>query len=318
MLNTTRRKTLLSLTFFCCINAYSTDTLTTESDYPSPISNPTAIDYYNGFFWIANLSSPKVYKLDSDMILTDSIEFHRSRICGISHKNGRLWVSVDEPAPYVVTATNDVPYRIYEIDVSSKTVSDSLFFKIGGTSHDTGLIYGLGIMNDTFFISLNMGFSSGIYSIDSEETQKLKSYLPLSGLTAIGNELWGIRRNADIRNGNLITSLTKDDSLAIRIDVNGSDIAYDGNNIFVCNPDQSRIHKLIALKVPTINRIKRNATGEPQSAFKVIAFSNEQTVGNRTSLFTLNGQIAGFSRRDNQALASQVIIGFDIKRRVRK
>ncbi|MBN1576685.1 MAG: hypothetical protein JW913_09050 [Chitinispirillaceae bacterium] len=305
MVKTTRRQILLNLIFLCCINAYSTDTLTTERDYLSPISNPTTIEYYNDCFWIANLSNPKVYKLNNDMTLDDSIEIHRSRICGICHKNGRLWVSIDEPVPDVATVSNDVPYRIYKIDVSSKTISDSLLFILGGIPSHTGLLFGLGISNDTFIISV----SSGIYSINTEGGIQRISNSPFSGLTVIGNGLWGIRRNNITGIGNMILSLTKDDSLAIPIDVNGSDIAYDGNNIFVCDPDQSKIHKLTALKVPVKNKIKHIADGEPRSAFKVISFSYEPTSGNRASLFTLNGQTARFLRKKNQTPVYQVIVG---------
>ena len=42
---------------------------------------------------------------------------------------------------------------------------------------------------------------------------------------------------------------------------------------------------------------------------QVISFNSELSVGNSPSLFTLNGQIAGFSRWGNPALASQIFIG---------
>lgn len=316
-MNTIIRQIFISLTVIFYINVYGTDTLTTECDYPSPISNPIGIECYDACFWINNLSSPKIYKLNSDMVLIDSIEIHRSRICGICQKGGNLWVAVDEPV-MVDSHDNYLHYRIYRIDLSTKSISDSLCFKTNGTGNDTGLIYGLGIMNDTLFVSTNMGWSSGIYSISPDGFLNLRSYLLLSGLTVIENELWGISRNSYARNGTMITSLTRDDSLEIRIDVNGTDIAYDGNNLFVCNPDQSRIYKLKAPKLSIGNRTKRIVTGKSRSAFRVISFNNEQSVGNTPSLFALNGRIAGFSKLGNPALASQIIIGIDNNRIARK
>ncbi|MBN1308793.1 MAG: hypothetical protein JXA18_12795 [Chitinispirillaceae bacterium] len=305
MVKTTRRQIVLRLTLFFCINAYSGDTLTTEREYPSPISNPITIDYYNDSFWISNLSDPIVYKLNSDMVITDSITIHRSRICGISHKNGQLWVTIDEPVSDVPTTTNSVPYRMYEIDASAKLISDSLLFILYGIPSHTGLLFGLGISNDTFFISV----ISAIYSITTEGSIQRKSNTPFSGLTVIGDGLWGIRRITATGTGDMILSLADDDSLAIYIDVNGSDIAYDGNNIFICDPDQSKIHKMTATKVPVRNKKTHSVIREPRSAFKVISFGNEPTPLKRTSLFTLNGQTARFVRKKTPTPAFRVIIG---------
>lgn len=316
MNNKIQGKMNITLFFLCSINVYSLDTLYTEIDYPSPILNPIAIEYFNDYFWIANLIDTKVYKLNSDMILLDSIETYHSRICGIYNEDNFLWISVDEPVVDVVTQSNFISYRIYKIDIELKTIIDSLLFKISGVNPDTGLIFGLEKIKDTFVISLNMGFSSGIYSIYSEETEKILKYLPLSGLTVISNELWGIRRKANGRNGNKITSLTNNDSLAIQIDVNGTDIAYDEKNIFVCNSDQSKIHKLMTLEVSLRNIKRQSKNGKSQSLYRLISFIDEKRPKNKIISFTLKGQNVRYLQNKNQGFASQIII--DINRNALK
>ena len=284
------------------------DTLKTEFTYSSPIQNPLSIEYYEGYFWIANLLNPKIYKLNSEMILIDSIELHRSHICGICFKENKLLISVDESVKDIASPANYLPYRIYGINPTTKSITDSSLFKLDATGRDTGMIYGFGVQNDTFLLTLNKGWSSGIYSINSEALTDLKSYLPLSGLTIIANDIWGIRRSDNGRTGHFITSLTRGDSLMIEIGVNGSDIAYDGTNIYVCIPEQSSIVKLISTAVAVRNIQTKFNSHEPQFTSKCYYLNIRQIDRNVNSLVTLNGRITESFKKHNGQFGNQVFI----------
>jgi hypothetical protein len=302
--------TLFGFAFLCCVNVFSMDTLIKESTYASPIQNPVTIEYYGGYFWIANLSSSKVYKLNSDMVLIDSIEQYRSQICGICFKDSKLWVAVDKPAEDILISINNLPYKIYGIDPMTKSITDSLLFQIEPTNLNGGLIYGLGVQNDTFLLSLSKGWSSGIYSVYSKTIPQLKNYLPLSGLTTIANEIWGIRRSDsdNERNGHYITSLTRGDSMMIEIEISGSDIAYDGTSIFVCLPEQSSIVKLVSTAVAVRDNQLKLKTHDSQPPSKSIFLCNKRMGRNVNSVVTIDGRTTESSKRYNGQFGNQVFI----------
>ncbi len=291
------------------------DTLKTECTYPSPILNPITIEYYGGYFWLANLSSTKIYKLNSDMVLIDSIEQHRSQISGICFKDNKLWVIVDKPVEYIHLSIAHLPYKICEIDPITKSITDSLLFQVEPASFSNGLISGFCVQNDTFLLSLNRGWSSGIYSINSKTMPQLKNYLPLSGLTTIANEIWGIRRSDNGRTGHCITSLTRGDSMMIEIKVEGSDIAYNGTNIFVCIPEQSSIVKLASTAVAVRNNRLESKSHDPQFTSKCFFLNNRQIDRNVNSLVTLNGRISESFKKQNGQFGNQVFIFQHNKRR---
>lgn len=300
--------TLFGFAFLCYVNVFSMDTLKTACTYPSPISEPITIEYYEGYFWLANLSSTKIYKLNSDMVLIDSIEQHRSHVCGICFKDNKLWATIDKPVEDMDLSIAHLPYKIYGIDPITKSITDSLFFQIEPATRSNGLICGFGVQNDTFVLSLNRGWSSGIYSINFKTMPQLKNYLPLSGLTTIANETWGIRRSDNGSTGHYITSLTRGDSMMIEIKVEGSDIAYDGTSIFVCIPEQSSIVKLVSTAVAVRNNRMEPKFHNPQSFSKAFFPYKKCINRNVNSIVTLNGRITESIKSYNEQSGNQVFI----------
>lgn len=308
-------KNRLLLLFLFSANLYGNDTMMVDNSFTSPITNPVAIEFFENSFWIANLTQSKIYKLNSSMILIDSIEVGHNRISGIAYKGQKLWIAVDRPVNDVAIPSNYLPYRIYGIDLISKTITDSIFFKLGSIPNDTGIVLGISTLNDTLCITLNMGWSSGIYSIIPEETPVLKNYLPLSGMTLIGNELWGIRRSFNDRIGCCITTISRADSLSIPIEVTGSDLAYDGTNVFICIPEESQITKLKAAELAVKNTQTSKKGCRHLDTYNLIDIGNHFARQSGTQYISLHGRKMNGLKKNNAIIGSQVFIGVDTERK---
>ena len=301
-------KNRIVLFFFLSFNLYGNDTMKVDRSFTSPIANPVAIEFCENSFWIASLSQSKVYKLNSSMILIDSIDVGHKRISGIVYKDQKLWLSVDQPVNDITTTNGYVPYRIYGVSLISNIVTDSIFFKLESVHNDTGIVLGISTLNDTFCITLNMGWSSGIFSIIPEGAALRKSYLPLSGMALIGNELWGIRISSNGRNGRWITSIRRDDSLPLPIEVMGSDLAYDGTNIFVCIPEESTIAKLEAANLPVKNSRTLKEEFRQIKTYRAITIRNKGCSQIKHQYISLHGRKMNDGKKDNAIIGSQILI----------
>ena len=162
----------------------ATDTLTVSREFVSPISHPTAIEWDGHSFWISNIKTPYVYKLDDSLKVVDSIYTSHSRIAAIAFENTDLWIAIDSVASEILVGNIIYKvFRVYHIDTQTRTITDSISFRAGNVS-DTGYVCGLAIHTDSLYITINTGYSSGLYFVDSvSQTTKLIDYLPLSGIS---------------------------------------------------------------------------------------------------------------------------------------
>jgi hypothetical protein len=228
-------------------NGRSLDTLKVSHEFVSPIPNPTAIDWDGQSFWISNMKSPCVYKLDQNMSTVDSIRTAHSRISAIAFNNTDLWVAVDSAAKDTLIGSGVYKvFRIFHVNTQTGTEGDSISFRAGAVNvNDTGYVIGLAIHNDTFYVTLNAGYSSGIYTIDpAAQTTKLLSYLPLSGFSFVNNILLGIRRTFNNSEGNWVTDLARDDSAMFVLTFYATDIASNGINLMLCDMRESKIMQI--------------------------------------------------------------------------
>lgn len=249
---------LYAVLFYFTLSYASIDTLHSVKEYQSPISNPTAIEWDGHSFWISNMKTPYVYELDDSLKVVDSIYTSHSRISAIAFENTNLWIAIDSIAKdTLVNNANYKVYKIYNINTQTDAIVDSISFRaIASNVYDTGYVCGLAIHNDSVYITINAGYSSGLYFVDSvSQTTKLIDYLPLSGISVIDNRIWGIRRKANDSEGNWVTDLVRKDLSPLALTFYATDIATNGTYLLICNLRDS---KLIQIQLDALN-VRRNS-----------------------------------------------------------
>jgi hypothetical protein len=228
-------------------NSLTLDTLQVSHEFISPIPNPTAIEWDGQSFWISNMKSPCIYKLDQNMSAVDSVRTAHSRISAITFNNADLWIAVDSAAKDTLIGSGVYKvFRVFRVNTQTGTEEDSVSFRTGWVNaNDTGFVTGLAIHNDTFYVTFNAGWSSGIYTINPVgQTAKLLSYLPLSGFSFINNEILGIRMTYPNSQGNMVTDLARDDSIPFILTFYATDIASNGIDLMLCDMSESKIMQI--------------------------------------------------------------------------
>lgn len=234
------------------------DTLTVSGEFVSPISHPTAIEWDGYSFWISNMKSPYLYKLDGNMAVVDSIYTDHSRVSAIACNAADMWVAIDSVAKDTLVGNNIYNiFRFYRINIQTGGTVDSISLRAGWVNvGDTGYVCGLAIHNDSFYVALNAGYSSGIYVLDSTGRMAgLLNYLPLSGISFINGTLRGIRRNNNGSEGNWVTDLARGDLNPFSLTFYATDIAFNGDFAMVCDMRDS---KLMQIHLDALN-VKRNS-----------------------------------------------------------
>ena len=205
------RTTVIISCMMTIANGGAIDTLSIYREFVSPISHPTAIEWDGHSFWISNMKSPYLYKLDGNMAVVDSIYTAHSRVSAIACNAADMWIAIDSVAKDTLVGNNVYKiFRLYRINTQPGAVVDSISLRAGWVNvRDTGYICGLAIQNDSFYVSLNAGYSSGIYVIDS--TGRVTGLLDYSwsGISFITGNLWGIRRSANGSEGNWVTDMER-------------------------------------------------------------------------------------------------------------
>jgi len=303
--------------FISCIvtigNSRSLDTLKVSHEFISPIANPTAIGWDGQSFWISNMKSPCVYKLDQNMSAVDSIRVSHSRISAITFNNADLWIVVDSTAKDTLIGTIlHKVFRIFRINTQTGKEEDSISFRpVWENVYDTGFVMGLAIHNDTFYVTLNAGYSSGIYTIDpATQTTKLLSYLYLSGFSFINNEILGIRITYRGFQGNWITDLARYDSDPFVLTFYATDIASNGIDLMLCDMSESKI-----MQIPLFTTNVKHSPGPFCPMSTTIQYGphislkgNDHPIESNSKSYTILGQSVTSCSNSFHNLATQVSI----------
>lgn len=116
----------------------------------SPVVNPKAIEWDGSHFWVSTFNSSKLYKLDSNIQIVDSLNLSVNRVSGIAFRNDELWVTSDS----AIRSGSGRKFFIYQISLSSGGVLDSLrLIETGPDIPDTNAIFGLGYFKGEFYVS---------------------------------------------------------------------------------------------------------------------------------------------------------------------
>jgi hypothetical protein len=295
--------------------AAAMDTLTVSREFVSPISNPTAIEWDGHSFWISNIKTIYVFKLDDSLTVVDSIYTSHSRIAAIAFKNADMWIAIDSVAKDTLVGTNIYNiFRFYRINIQTGGTVDSISLRAGWVNAgDTGYICGLAIHNDSFYVTLNAGYSSGIYVLDSmDRIAGLLNYLPLSGISFINGTLWGIRRNAYGSEGNWVTDLAGKDLSPLALPFYATDIAFNGDFAMVCDMRDSKLMQIhldaLDVKLKSFSHLPT----DHHARFNARPFINcntyDQRMESRFVYFNLKGRKCNSYSPFYKGTAAQVLI----------
>jgi hypothetical protein len=88
---------IIAVVVVCIFNATGgqKDTLKIAQEFQSPVSNPWAIEFSQGVFWVCNMQSSMLYALDNTMKIIDSVQTGFHSITRITFRNDELWICAD-------------------------------------------------------------------------------------------------------------------------------------------------------------------------------------------------------------------------------
>jgi hypothetical protein len=296
-------------------HAAAIDTLTISREFVSPISHPTAIEWDGHSFWISNLKSPYLYKLDGNMAVVDSLYTAHSRVTAIACNAADMWIAIDSIAKDTLVGSSIYKiFRLYRMNTQTGVAVDSLSLRAGWVNvHDTGYICGLAIHNDSFYISLNAGYSSGIYILDSTgHVAGLLDYLPFSGISFINGTLWGIRSNNYGSEGNWVTDLARGDVNPFALTFYATDIAFNGDFAMVCDMRDSKLIQIhldaLGVKRKSFSNLLADRRARPSLRLSLNGNTCGHGMESRWVYFTVKGQKFNSYSPFYKGNAAQVLI----------
>ena len=227
-----------------------------EDDPPlnpyEPVS-PWGITYDGENLWVTDDSLNMIYKLDLELNLEDSFAVVKPYIKGIDFLDGKLWIVSDSS---VGDSVGDFlhydKYYSYGIDRSNGTIIDSiLIFLPQSGMPDGSFLWGIAYFNSNLYISYNGGYGPCMLEVNlqSKEMKTLCCAHPM-GFTVISDTLWSARYGSKV----LVPVKISDDgtseitSLRYELGFQATDLAFDGEDVWVVDRDSSLIRKITNLR----------------------------------------------------------------------
>ena len=201
--------------------------------------------------WVTDDSLGMIYKLGLELNLEDSFAMAKPYIRGIDFIDDKLWIVSDSSVGDSVGGFLG-KYYIYGIDKSNGAIIDSILILVTPAGMPAGnFLLGIAGVDLNLYISYNGGWGPCMLEINTEsgEMNSLCCAHPL-GMTVINDTLWsarfGSRFLVPIRVFNNGTS--EIDSLRYELGFHATDLAFDGEDVWVVDRDSSLIRKITDLR----------------------------------------------------------------------
>ncbi len=248
------------LLFLLVSNSFSVDTLEIDSSFRCPLTNPLYFKYYKDKFYISREGEANVYIVTRAMECVDTIITPLTRIDALTLHNDFLWIipdsSISKRIEYQQVSENELDsteyrsYSIYKIDLTSGMITDSVVFEISNVNLAVEkFILGLEVCDEEFVVAINGGFSLGVIFIEINKPHNMRNGCcahPM-GMVAIGKDIYAIRTGGKALINFNTDSVTLPNTIAYTLTFSATDIAYDGQNIWLCDPFNSMLHKMQSL-----------------------------------------------------------------------
>lgn len=228
-------KPILLLNFlilFIRFNSFSqTDELITNYSFSAPSEYPAGIEYYNSNLWISDIENSTIYKTDTSGVIQDSIIIENVRINGFTFHKDDLWIASN-------LEINNSRF-LYKIDYSNGSKIDSIAISNNYWLED--------LCSDGNNLYLTR--SSGVYEVDLvHKSFSPRSYLVITSLEYYRGIFLAISSNKFlILNDNFSKIKTYSTNIPI------TDLAHDGDNIWICNSANNTINRVNNIKLSEIN-----------------------------------------------------------------
>ena len=223
---------------------------------PNPYDpvNPWGITYDGENLWVTDDSLNMIYKLDLELDLKDSFALSKGYIRGIAAHDDGLWIvsdsAVGDSAGYPI-------FNIYKIGKLNGTIIDSIRIKLTFTNPiEYNFLWGITGFNSNLYVSYNGGWGPCMFEINpqSGEIRTLCCPHPC-GFTVINDTLWSVRMNSVEGPGNSLLPISVSASgaseirsLRYELEFYASDLAFDGDDVWVVDRDSSIIRKITDLR----------------------------------------------------------------------
>jgi hypothetical protein len=218
----------------------------------NPVS-PWGITYDGENLWVTDDGLNMIYKLDLELNLKDSFAIAKPYIRGIDFIDDKLLVVSDSS---VGDSVGDFfvygKYYIYEVDRSNGAIIDSILILVIPAGMPAGnFLWGVTGFDSNLYVSYNGGWGPCMLEIKtgSGEMNSLCCAHPL-GMTVINDTLWSARYGSrflvPIRVFNNGTS--EIDSLRYELGFQATELAFDGEDVWVVDSDSSLIRKITDLR----------------------------------------------------------------------
>jgi len=243
--------------FICFIVMFLFISCKDEDNLPpnpyDPVS-PWGITYDGENLWVTDDSLSMIYKLDLELNVEDSFALSKGYIRGITSHDDGLWIVSDSA---VGDSMGYLIFYIYEINGSNGAIIDSIRIKLTFTNPiDYNCLWGIGSFNSNLYVSYNGGYGPCMFEINpqSGEIKTLCCPHPC-GFTVISDTLWSVRMNSMEGPGNSLLPISiyangasEITSLRYELGFYATDLAFDGEDVWVVDRDSSLIRKITDLR----------------------------------------------------------------------
>lgn len=248
--------------FICFIVLFLFISCKDEDNLPpnpyEPVS-PWGITFDGENLWVTDNGLSMIYKIDLELNLKDSFAIAKPYIRGIAFLNDKLWIVSDSS---VGDSTGDFfvydIYYVYGINRSNGTIVDSILIFLPQSGMPDGyFLWGIGSFNSNLYVSYNGGWGDCMLEIDlqSKETKTLCCAHPL-GMTVINDTLWCARHGSNylvpivISYPSVGPSPSSDEITSLRYELGfqATDLAFDGEDVWVVDRGSSLIRKITDLR----------------------------------------------------------------------
>jgi len=251
--------TFLSLILGCSLQAQAY-LLKSEMELSIPAEKPYGVTYHGEHFWITDSENGDIIRLHKWNEDLYKIKAPRKHITGITFEGEYLWVLSDAWDTITYPHHSLPKTQAFKLDPADGTVIDSVmipYYNVPEISER--FMLGLAWFDSSLLVSYAGGWGPGMVRIGWDRRFSEICCAHPAGMEVIKNELWAVRYEEGNGTGQTILpvevfdSLSKEDpSRRMEFDFQASDLAWDGTNIWLLDPDEKKLKMMvIADSLPT-------------------------------------------------------------------
>ena len=239
---------------FPLLSIAQADSLYVTSEFDTPSNGPWGLTFRGENLWLSDDSNNSIYEINTIGEVLDSLYVSNCKIRGLTFENESLWIVNDrvigDTLIHMDTTYVFPFYQILKIDKDTGTKLDSIKFVGACAGHAP--LWGITYYNSKFYVSFDGGWGPCLYEIDP--IKKIATTLCCThpcGMAVINDTIWCVRMNSLDGPGNFLVPLKIQNGSSQEswdflydIDFYASDIAYDGENIWLCDRYSKKIKKM--------------------------------------------------------------------------